>query len=117
MAQFTRIVVAAEREVVPGLQPAVIGAAEFVERSKFDHGIFLCGFSWSGSPAIAQAAPNCSKQAPKPPSTFSTVPVTNDAPGLAKNTTPPAISSAGPERCSACCVRWPSANAPPSAGF
>src|SRR5258708_22305835 len=59
MAQITRIVVAAEREVVPGLQPAVIGAAEFVERSKFDHGIFLCGFSWPGSPVIAQAAPNC----------------------------------------------------------
>jgi hypothetical protein len=41
MAHIVRVVVAAEREVVPGLQPAVIGAAELIEWSEFDHGIFL----------------------------------------------------------------------------
>jgi hypothetical protein len=29
----------AEREVVLGLQPAMVGAAEFSERSEFNHGI------------------------------------------------------------------------------
>jgi hypothetical protein len=33
--------VTAEREVVFCLQPAVIGAAEFVEGSEFDHGMLL----------------------------------------------------------------------------
>jgi hypothetical protein len=33
--------VAAEREVMLRFQPAVVGAAEFVERSEFDHGMFL----------------------------------------------------------------------------
>jgi hypothetical protein len=27
---------------VLGLQPAVVGAAEFCKRSEFDHGMFLC---------------------------------------------------------------------------
>jgi hypothetical protein len=31
----------AEREMVLGLQPAVVSAAEPVEGSKFDHGMFL----------------------------------------------------------------------------
>jgi hypothetical protein len=33
--------VAAEREVMLCLEPAVVGAAELVERSEFDHGMFL----------------------------------------------------------------------------
>src|SRR4029077_12903811 len=45
VAHIGGIIVTGEREVVSGLQPAVIGAAEFVERSEIDHGIFLCGFS------------------------------------------------------------------------
>jgi hypothetical protein len=41
MAHIVGVVVAGEREVVFGLQPAVIGAAEFGKWSEFDHGIFL----------------------------------------------------------------------------
>ena len=40
VAHIVRVVVAAEREVMLCLQPAVIGAAEFCKRSEFDHRIF-----------------------------------------------------------------------------
>src|SRR5437879_10596119 len=40
VAHIFGIVVAAEREMVLGLQPAVVGAAEFCKWSEFDHGIF-----------------------------------------------------------------------------
>ena len=47
MAHIAGIIMAAEREVMLGLQPAVVGAAEFVEGSEFDHGIFLwLNFRW-----------------------------------------------------------------------
>jgi hypothetical protein len=41
VAQILRIVVAREREVMLGLQPAVIGAAELCKGFQFDHGMFL----------------------------------------------------------------------------
>ena len=41
MAHIVRVVVAAEREVMLCLQPAVVGAAEFCKGSEFDHGMFL----------------------------------------------------------------------------
>ena len=37
VAHVAGIVVTAEREVMLGLEPAVVGAAELVERSEFDH--------------------------------------------------------------------------------
>jgi hypothetical protein len=39
MAHIAGVKMAAEGEVVPGLEPAVIGAAKPVERSEFNHGI------------------------------------------------------------------------------
>jgi len=81
------VIVTSEREVVLGFQPAVIGAAEVLQRSEFDHGIFpwLNLGEVPGAPCARHEHLN---YAPKPPSTFSTVPVTNDAAGLARNTTP-----------------------------
>src|SRR5436305_10170066 len=46
VAHIVGVVVAAEREVMFCLEPAVVGAAEFVERSEFDHGMFLCFELW-----------------------------------------------------------------------
>jgi len=40
VAHIAGIIMAAEREVVPGFQPAVIGGTEFCKWSEFDHGIF-----------------------------------------------------------------------------
>src|SRR5882762_8012741 len=48
MAHIFRVIMAAEREVMFGLQPAVVGAAEFCERSEFDHGNFPLGFNSDG---------------------------------------------------------------------
>jgi hypothetical protein len=39
VAHIVGVVVAAEREVMLGFQPAMVGAAEFSERSEFNHGI------------------------------------------------------------------------------
>src|SRR5262249_20892657 len=111
-------VVAREREVVLGLQPAVIGAAELCEGFQFDHCLLPLFEDFSTCRAqVPRPAFGLRDQAPKPPSTLSTVPVTNDASGLARNTTPAAISSAVPKRCSACCWPWGSARSPPSFGF
>ena len=41
VAHIAGVVVTAEREVVLCFQPAVVGGAELVEGSEFDHGIFL----------------------------------------------------------------------------
>src|SRR6185437_10576583 len=37
-----RVVMAAKREVVLGLQPAVVGGAQLCKWPEFDHGMFLC---------------------------------------------------------------------------
>src|ERR1700730_16584416 len=105
MIDVFRIVIVGEGEVMLRLEPAVVGAAERVEWFQCDHGdVPFTRFSDF-------------VQAPKPPSTLSTVPVTNEASGLARKTTPAAISSAVPKRCSACCVRVLTAITPPSFGF
>src|SRR3981189_1586845 len=118
MAHVGGIVMAAEREVMLCLQPAVIGAAEVCKGSEFDHGIFLIGLNfYGGARRTAPGFGGCLDQAPKPPSTLSTVPVTNDASGLGRNTTPAAISSAVAKRSSPCWVRWASANSRSSSGF
>jgi hypothetical protein len=41
VAHIFRVVVAAEREVMLCLEPAVVGAAEFCKWSEFDHRFFL----------------------------------------------------------------------------
>jgi len=46
--------------------------------------------------AMRPASPEPLDYAPKPPSTLSTVPVTKEAAGLARKTTPAAISSGVP---------------------
>jgi hypothetical protein len=38
-----RIVVVGERKVVPGIEPAVVGAAETLEGAMFDHDILRWG--------------------------------------------------------------------------
>ncbi len=88
VADVGGIVMFAEREMVLGLQPAMVGAAEFVEWSEFDHGIFLCRKCFASRRACVARVFVWSGQAPKPPSTLRTVPVTNEAAGLARKTTP-----------------------------
>ncbi len=78
------------------LQPAVVGAAEFCKGSEFDHGNIPLKVFARGQAQRARLLLVGLDQAPKPPSTLSTVPVTNEASGLVRNTTPAAISSAVP---------------------
>src|SRR6185437_8943918 len=42
VTHIVRVVMAAEREVVLGLEPAVVGGAELRKWPEFDHGMFLC---------------------------------------------------------------------------
>src|SRR5271166_3127667 len=115
MAHVARIVIVGEREVMAGVQPAVVGVAEFCKRFNFDHGLFpLANVLVGIGRGRARCVVNCCRQAPKPPSTLSTVPVTKDASGLARNATPAATSSGRPKRCKACSLRWVSAKSPPS---
>src|ERR1700759_4043340 len=87
VAHVLRIVVVREREVMLRLQPAVVGAAELCKWFEFDHGmsfLSILAILWDFDQAL------------KPPSTFSTVPVTNEASGLARKATPAATSSGRP---------------------
>src|SRR5262249_13104098 len=105
-----------EGEVMFGLQPAVVGAPELGKGFQFNH-VMSFSIDLVGSRVSRPALVSFESQAPKPPSTLSTVPVTNEASGLARKTTPAATSSGLPKRCSAWRERCASAKSPPSFGF